>query len=253
MGVRSSVELTVQLGQDNQLVDKLFERDLTEVLDSLDHATVVSATLASGETNFVVPFGDVTEARLIYIEADGEFAVTLGGGLATAGSVDASGGTYPTGFVGGETLVLDIDNGTAVSVTFTASASLLPAVINEINAAAALVGLAPIASDTGATELRLTSTTTGVTSEVEVVSGTALATLGLTAGTSNGVNATAGTSPLVIRRPVDITGADLGAGVAAFFLATVVTTSLTIDNLLVGTLRLRVAIAGDIVATPVGC
>jgi hypothetical protein len=251
MGVRTNVELTVQLGQNNQLVDFIFERDLTALLDTLDHATAIVATLADAETNFVVPFGDVAEARLVYIEADGEVDVTFGGVLATAAIVTGVGGTYPTGFVGGETLELDIDNGGSFTVTFTVGASLLADVINEINAAAALTGLAPIASDSGG-QLRLTSPTTGPTSEVEVVAGgTALATLGLTATVVNGLSGTPGTSPVSVRRPADPAGASAAAGVDAFLLATVRTTSITVDNLAGQEVRLRVALAGDLVTPTV--
>jgi len=253
MGVRTNVELTVQIGQNNQLSDLLFDRDLTSLLDTLDHATAIVATLVSAETNFVVPFGDVAEARLVYIEADGEIAVTFGGGLATAALLTGVGGTYPTTFAGGETLELDIDNAGSLTVTFTVAAQLLADVINEINAAAALTGLAPIASDVGG-ELRLTSPTTGTTSEVEVVAGgTALATLGLTAAVANGVNATPGTSPVAVSRPADPTGASAAAGVDAFLLATVKTTSITIDNTAGQDVRVRVALAGDLVADPVAC
>jgi len=253
MGVRTNVDLTVQIGQDNQLSDLVFDRDITAVLDTLDHATAIVATLVTGETNFVVPFGDVAQARLVYIEADGEIAVTFGGGLATAAVVTAVGGTYVTGFAGGETATLDVNNGTTVAVIFTVAAQALADVVNEINAAAALVGLGPIASAFSG-QLRLTSTTTGAASEIEVVAGgTALATLGLTAGTTNGANSTPGTSPVSVRRPADPAGASAAAGVDAFLLATVQTTSITIDNTAGQDVRLRVAIAGDLVADPVGC
>jgi len=253
MGVRTNVELTVQIGQDNQLLDFIFDRDLSALLDTLDRGTAMVISMVSGETNYAVPFGDVAEARLVYIEADGEIAVTFGGGLATAAFLTGVGGTYPTTFVGGETLSLDID-GTPIAVVFTIAAQLLADVINEINAAAALLGLAPIASDV-AGQLRLTSLTTGDPgSTVEVVAGgTALATLGLTAATAVGVNATAATSPVSVRRPADPAGASAAAGVDAFLLGTIQTTSITIDNTAGQDVRVRIALAGDLVADPAAC
>ena len=251
MGVRTNAELTFQIGQDNQLTDLYFDRDLQSLLDTLDHAMALPITLAIGEANFPVPFGDVAEARIVYIEADGEIDVTFGGVLATTAFVTGVAGSYPTGWAGGETFTVIID-GTSVAVVFTGSL-LLPAVINEINAAAALLGLGPIASDVGG-ELRLTSLITGPTSEVEVVAGgSALAALGLSAVVVNGLSGTPGTSPVSIRRPADPTGSTAAEGVTAFFFGTVRTTSITIDNLTAVEVRVKVAIAGDLVDDPVTC
>ena len=178
MGVRTSSEIVFQIGRNNALTDKVFDETLDSILDTLDHATVHEATLEASESNYVVPFGDVAQSRIVYIKADGAVRVTPGGGAATQASIDGSGGSYVTGFGGGETLQVDIDNGGTITVTFDAADQSLTQVINRINAAAALAGVvgpgnipATIARDNGGGELQLLSPTTGVSSEVEVLAG----------------------------------------------------------------------------------
>lgn len=258
MGVRANSEITFQVGRDNALLNFISNIELGQILDTLDHATDHEATLAAAESNHVVPFGDVAEARLIYIESDGDIRVTPGGGLATAAQVDGVGGTYPTGFAGGETLILDVDNTYSFTVTFTVSASTVADVINEINAAAALAGVlgaggvpATIARDNGSGQLRLISPTTGATSEIDITGGTALATLGLSVATTNGVNSTAGQTPLTLRRPANPAGASAAAGVKSFAFMTLTTTSLIIDNLdSANEARVYVVVAGDLLLNP---
>lgn len=258
MGVRTSAEIAFQIGRDNKLTDKLLDEGLSSLLDTLDHATVHEATLSAGETNYVVPFGDVLQGRMVYIRGDGPIRVTPGGGLATSASVTGSGGTYVTGFVGGETLDLDIDNGGTINVVFDAADQSLAQVINRINSFAALAGVtgdggAPItiASDVGS-ELRIASGTTGVSSEVEILAGgTALATLGLTATVVNGVEAQAGQTPITLTKPASTAGSDAASGVPVFFFATLQTSALTIDSLdSSNEVRIMVAVAGDVVTTP---
>jgi len=86
MGVRSFVELSVQIGVGASLDDKIFDRDVSELLDTLDHATVQVITLAEAEALFAVGLGDVTAPRLLYIEAEGDIDVRLwdSGGQAIA-------------------------------------------------------------------------------------------------------------------------------------------------------------------------
>lgn len=100
--------------------------------------------------------------------------------------------TFPTGFGGGETLELGIDALPNFTTTFTAAAQAAQDVGNEINAAAALAGLTFLpASVNTAGQVVIAGVRTGpqrgaaTTTEegsVNPVSGTALATLGLTAG-----------------------------------------------------------------------
>ena len=242
MSLRTSVDLSVQIGADNDLSNLVASRGLpTQLFDSLSNVATSTAKLAAGETNYQVPFGDVSEARLVYIEADGAIDVTLGGGLASSASVTAAAGVY-NAFVGGETLDLEIDN-QPIAVVFDAADTTLAKIVNRINAAAALVGIAPIAADSGG-ELAITSTTTGVSSEVDVSGGTGSVTLGLTVGVTNGTNATAGTSPVALRKP---TSGD-SPSTRAYLLSTASCSSITIDNADALNVEVLIVLAGDIVS-----
>ena len=250
MGVRTNTVLSLEVGLNNSLDDCLFERSFTELLDTLDHAISQVLTIESGTSNLAIDMGDVTQARLIYVESDLEIEVTFGGALATAAIVDGAAGTYPTGFAGGETLNLDVDNGGLVSCSFDAADQSLAQVVNRINSCLALNGQAPVASDSGS-QLRLASTTTGTGSEIDIQSGTALAILGHSIGITNGINSTPGASAMQIQRPADPTGASAADGVVAYLLATVNTSSVSISNTsLTSSARVRVMIAGDLVTTP---
>ncbi len=247
MGLRTNVELTVQFGQNNALTDPFYDRSLTQLLDTLDHGVSHVITMAAAETNFVVPFGDVATARLIYVEADGELNVTLGGAAATSGKVDAGGAVYPTTFAGGETLILDVNNAGVFTVTFLVADQSITQCINRINSAAALEGLAPIASN-NAGQIRIQSPTTGTASEVDIQGGTGRATLGLAVSVGNGTNSTPGTSPVVLQRPASlVSGSNKAAGLSTYMLATANTSSVVLDNPdLTNAIRVRIAIAGDL-------
>lgn len=128
-----------------------------------------------------------TGIELLVARASAKLFLRIGADVARTLGV---GGTFPTTFGGGETLTLDIDGLGSFLVTFTAAAQLAADVANEINAAAALSGLAtPRAVVATSGQLELQSVLTGAEGSVEVVGGTALATLGLTAGTSVGAGA----------------------------------------------------------------
>jgi hypothetical protein len=250
MGVRTSTVLSLEVGLNNSLDDCLFERSFTELLDTLDHGVSQVLTVEAGTSNLAVDMGDVAQARLIYIESNLEIEVTFGGALATGAIVDGSGGTYPTGFAGGETLNLVVDNGGLVSCSFDAADQSLAQVINRINSCLALNGQAPVASDSGG-ELRLASTTTGTGSEIDIQSGTGLAILGHSIGVTNGINSTPGASALQLQRPADASGADAAQDVLAYVLATINTSSVSISNTsLTANARVRLMIAGDLVVAP---
>lgn len=255
MGVRTNTDLAFQIGRDNALSNLAFDGALQQVLDSLEHASVGTITLAASESNFVVPFGDVAVARLVYIEGSRAFSATPGGLLATAAQVDGVGGSYPTGFAGGETLTLEIDN-VAIAVTFDAADQQLDDVINRINAAAALAGLsdgtnpALPARPNGGGQLRLLSPTTGVSSEVDIQAATAsvLSALGISVGVTNGAEAVPGQSPLQLLVP------STSDGVKSFAFMTLQTSGLTLTNLDgVNANEITYAVAGDLVTTPPGC
>jgi len=93
-------------------------------------------------------------------------------------TVPPGGGTYPTGFIGGETLNLVVDS-VSFTTTFDLADQTLTAVINRINSYANVAGVGVIATNVGS-ELCLTSNTTGAGSEVTISGGTGAVTLGLT-------------------------------------------------------------------------
>lgn len=254
MGLRVSNNLELRIGRENGLSDLVFDAALSQLFDTLDHASVGTVTLAAGETNYVLPFGDVAQGRLLYLEATGPVRLTPGGALSTAAIVTGVAGSYPTGFLGTEgTLDIEVD-GTAIAVQFDVSDQSLTQVVRRINSEAALLGLAPVASEAGS-ELRLTSLTTGSAANVTVAAtsdATVLTALGLTAGSTDGVEGTPGQSPILVTKPQSdgATGTEL----RAVMLATLQTTALSIDNLdSESATTITYAIAGDLVATPAGC
>jgi hypothetical protein len=116
---------------------------------------------------------DMEPADTVVLSVDGGAGVT-GTFNAAAGRIDGAGGTYPTLFVGGETITLGIDDAPDLPVTFEAGDQTLNQVIDRINNTAAQT----VASDNGG-ELRLESPRRGYGGRIGVVSGTSLATLGL--------------------------------------------------------------------------
>ena len=121
MGIRLSTNFDVTAGLNNDLSQKLFGGNgvISALLDTLEHGSSATYQIdpLSPES---IDFGDVAEARFIYLEADGEFSVALSAALATAGIIAGVGGSYPTGFTGGEVLELEI-NGIPITVTFDAA------------------------------------------------------------------------------------------------------------------------------------
>lgn len=126
------------------------------------------ATLEGGAAPF-----DLEPGQTLIVSVNGGAAVT-GTFNAAAATLDGSGGTFPTLFVGGETLELSIDGGPTLVVTFTAAEQTIGQVVARINSVAAQT----IASD-NAGQLRLSSAIRGYSGTIEVVGGTARATLGL--------------------------------------------------------------------------
>lgn len=103
---------------------------------------------------------------------------------ATAATVTSGAGTFPTLFVGGETLTLGYDSAPDFTVTFLAADQSKAQVIARINQYAGFT----FASDAGGLLIALTAIRRGTGSQVRVVSGSAgvLTTLGLTAGATAG-------------------------------------------------------------------
>lgn len=264
MGVRVNMDLTLEVGRENNLAKPVFEGTLQQLLDTLEHSEGGTITLEASETNFAVPFGDVAAARIVYFEATGPIRLTPGGTSATQAIVTGVGGSYPTGFAGGEELVLDV-SGTAVTVAFTSADQSLAAVINRINAAAALAGIAgaggvptTIARTNGGSQLRLLSPTAGLAAYIEVGAASdsaVLTALGLTAATTNGTDAGAGQTPITLLVPADTSGSDDAADVRAFLIASLSCASLTLENLDdENDVVVTYAVLGDLVTDPpTGC
>lgn len=103
---------------------------------------------------------------------------------ATAATVNSGAGTYPNGFVGGETLTLGYDAAANFTVTFLAGDTTKVNVIARINQYAGFA----FASDGGGNVITLTGIQRGSAAQVRVVSGSGgvLVALGLTAATTFG-------------------------------------------------------------------
>lgn len=124
---------------------------------------------------------DLEPAETIVVEIDGGGGQTVTYNATRAARLGSS-GTFPTGFSGGETLSLKIDGGSTQIITFTSGDSSLADVVITINSLPLVGGFV---QDTGG-ELEILSDSRGSGSSVEVVGGTAVATLGHTTGTSLG-------------------------------------------------------------------
>lgn len=118
---------------------------------------------------------ELATTELLYINTNSTtFAFRIGAAPATALGV---GGTFPTGFSGGEVLTWVVD-GTTVTTTFDAADQTAEQCAARINAAAAFTGLTTprVTATTG--QLEFTGEATGRDGS-NVFSGTAAATLGL--------------------------------------------------------------------------
>lgn len=249
MGVRTLIDLTLQVGFDNSLDDLDFDRSLQETLDTMEDAAGGTGQLPATTYDRELSLGDITQGRLLYIEADGPLEVYINGAAATSAQVDASGGSYPTGFVGGETLTFDLD-GTAIAVAFDAADTSLTNVINRINAAVALAGIATPVASNNAGELRLTSPTTGSASTIENIAGTSLATLGLAgAADAEGADPVPNTAAWSLRQMADPDGSQIDE-LKSYMLASVVVTSLYISNASDAAVNYRYVVVGDLSDPP---
>ena len=93
--------------------------------------------------------------------------------LANKAAINATGGTFPTLFVGGETLLLKVDGNVLPPIVFTDQEQSEAECIDRINLVAALT----IAFDNGG-EISLRSVIEGSSGTIEILGGTAAATLG---------------------------------------------------------------------------
>lgn len=119
-------------------------------------------------------------------ESDNSLIFRIGAAEAV---LTGTGGTFPTSFAGGETLIMDFDS-VAVTATFLVGDQTAAQCVARINAACALAGLpTPRAAVVGG-QIALTGTLTGTAAEVSVTGGTGATVLGF-AGTpsANGAGA----------------------------------------------------------------
>jgi len=108
--------------------------------------------------------GDFVGIEFLYVKSNAPIALCIDAGSASLTS-DAI--TLPTGFVGGETMTVTIDQHTPVVVTFLAGDQTLAQVVARINAAFALAGLpTPRCEAVGTTKLKITAIECGPSSEV---------------------------------------------------------------------------------------
>lgn len=119
--------------------------------------------------------GDLTAIELLFVRSDQPIVLRIGADEAELLGV---GGIFPTLFVGGETLLVDV-NGTLVTVAFLVGDQTAAQCVARINAAFALAGFATPRAEVDTTgQIRLTGIGTGTESTLEVTGGTGAATLG---------------------------------------------------------------------------
>jgi hypothetical protein len=192
--------------------------------------SVSFSPLASIDTG-IGPYG-LTVGQQLSVESNGAAPASTTAIAAAAAQVTGAAGTYPTLFAGGEALSIALDGAAPVTVTFLAADQLLADVIARINATMG----ATIASNS-AGQLRLTGVREGTGGSIVIanVSGTPLATLGLTAGTTAGTGNVADLSAVTAAELATIFNASAIAGFTARALAD-------------GSLRLRATVSLGVAA-----
>lgn len=79
MSLRTKIDIQVTVGFDNDIEDTAFERALTEMLDTCERVVTQTVRLAALEADTAISFGDIAQARCIYIESDGEITYKING------------------------------------------------------------------------------------------------------------------------------------------------------------------------------
>jgi hypothetical protein len=123
----------------------------------------------------------LTSGQTLTISVNGAGAATTTF-TCTSGARTGVAGTYPTGFTGGQVLNVSINGGANTAITFLAGDQLIGDVVNRVNA---VIGAVALASN-AAGQLRITSLRCGTASTVQVIGGSAAATLGMAVGTTAG-------------------------------------------------------------------
>lgn len=146
---------------------------------STDAPYPVQTAGAVGDSWIDVPTTDALDSvELLMVRSDAPMRLRIGAGPAALLGVAA---TFPTGFVGGETLGVDLD-GVSIAVVFTVGAQTAQQVANQINAAAALAGLSYQPASVVGGQVQIAGQATGVQGAVAVTGGTAQAALGYGGG-----------------------------------------------------------------------
>lgn len=153
------------------LRNKRFSRLVIQRVDN-SAGSVQFSRLACLTSTATGPITGVTNGQTIVFERNGSTTVTATVAVNEA-SIVGSGGTFNTGFSGGETLELRVDQDAPRVVVFTAADQTLANVIDRINSTLAQT----VAFDSGG-ELELRSVIEGRDGRIEIVGGTGAATLG---------------------------------------------------------------------------
>lgn len=154
-----------------------------EAVVSTDAPFTVATAGALGSAWDELPAVDALDKiELLFVRGASPMRLRVGADVAKVLGVA---GTFPTGFVGAESLVVELD-GVPLSVAFTSGAQTAQQVVNQVNAAAMLAGLTYLPASVSGGQVLIAGQLTGVQGSVEIVSGTALTALGLVAGTTLG-------------------------------------------------------------------
>jgi hypothetical protein len=79
MSLRTSVSIEMSVGFNNALDDTAFERAKAELLDTCEAVKTATLTIPAAAVDQQIELDDVTETRLVYIEADGALDIMVNG------------------------------------------------------------------------------------------------------------------------------------------------------------------------------
>lgn len=242
-GVRTNLELTMQVSESPDLDDFVFERDTTSLFDSLEHACSGLLSLTALEQNHTINFGAVAEARVVYLESDGDLDLSFGGTAGLIASLTGSGGTFPTSFVGGETFGFTVD-GVSVAGAFTSGAQTLQQCLNQLNAAAMLAGLSFVPFSSLGGQVKVSGHNASASGHVAVTVARSVLGFASTSASASGTDPNGASAPMYMRRPIDTTSPN--ASGTSYLLATVRCASLVITNATDAEVQVRYALVGDV-------
>lgn len=165
--------------------------------ESLISASVKLATSGSVGDTFqdLDCLDELSAIEFLYVKSTGRIQLMIG---AEAATLLGSGANFPGLPTLSTTLVVD---GASVPVTFEAGEDTVTEAVNRINASAALVGLAPIATAEGG-QIRLTSPTLGSSSSLTVPNDATATAMGFDGGaTDTGAGSVIDVEGLLVYQP----------------------------------------------------